>query len=133
MPIEVFKRVARRMSHSGTAPSQLRPNKGQPDVSDHSHPRPQQCGGTSGMILKKRLYILLYQSRKFFNRERGHNLGNACELRFGLEHRKQFLFIAKRKRCGDASHSKTLRAKDPGTSILFRERFWNAHASSRRF
>jgi hypothetical protein len=72
------------MSHSGTAPSQLRPNKGQPDVSDHSHPRPQQCSGTSGMILKKRLYILLYQSRKFFNRERGHNLGNACELRFGL-------------------------------------------------
>jgi len=133
MLVEVSQRILRRMSHASCALSELPPDKRQPNVTHHSYPRPQPRGGTSGMILKKFLYILLYQSGKFFNRKRGHTLGNVRELRFGLEHCKQFLLIAKRKRCGDASHSKALCAKDPGASILFRERFWSAHPSSRRF
>jgi hypothetical protein len=83
--IEILQRAARRVTQSTGACSQLRPDKGQPDVTHHSHPRPQPRGGTAWMILEKFLYVLLYHSRKFFNRKRGHILGNVRRPNFGLE------------------------------------------------
>ena len=41
------------------------------------------------MILEKFLYVLLYHSRKFFNRKRGHILGNVRRPNFGLEASKK--------------------------------------------
>ena len=40
------------------------------------------------MVVEKFLYVLLYHCGKFFNRERGHILGNVCALHFGLEESK---------------------------------------------
>jgi len=91
VPVEVLQRVARRMSHSSRTPSQLRTQKGEPDVTDHSHPRPEACCWTSRMVLEKFLYILLYHNRKFFNRKRGHILGNVHGPPFGLGNVKKNL------------------------------------------
>jgi hypothetical protein len=41
------------------------------------------------MVLEEVLYVLLYRSGKFFDRKRGHNLGNVRGLHFGLvSHRR---------------------------------------------
>ena len=74
MPVEVSQRIARRMSHASSARAELPPDKSQPDVSQHSHPRPQPGGGTSRMVFEKFLHVLFYHFGKFFNRERGHIL-----------------------------------------------------------
>jgi hypothetical protein len=89
MPVEIFQRAARRVTQSTSARSHLWPDKGQPDVTHHSHPRPQPRGGTAWMILEKFLYVLLYHSRKFFNRKRGHINRNVRRSHFGLEESKK--------------------------------------------
>jgi hypothetical protein len=38
------------------------------------------------MVLEKFLYVLLYHSRKFFNRKRGHILGNVRGEVAGRKH-----------------------------------------------
>jgi hypothetical protein len=77
------------MSHASSALSELPSYKHQPNVTDHSHPRPQPCGWTARMILEKFLYVLLYQCGKFFNRKRGHILGNVRRPNLGLEASKK--------------------------------------------
>ena len=76
------------MSHSSRTPSQLRTQKGEPDVTDHSHPRPEACCWTSRMVLEKFLYILLYHNRKFFNRKRGHIQETCADCILDLKSRK---------------------------------------------
>jgi hypothetical protein len=89
--IEILQRAAGRVTQSTSARSQLRPDKYQPDVTHHSHARPQPRGGAAWMILEKFLYVLLYHSRKFFNRKRGHILGNVQGSHFGLKNSKRVL------------------------------------------
>jgi len=41
------------------------------------------------MVLEEFLYVLLYHCGKFFNRKRGHILGNVRRPNFGLEASKK--------------------------------------------
>ena len=89
MAIEIFKRAAGRVTQSTSARSHLPSDKGQPDIAHHPHPRPQPRGGTLRMVFEKFLYVLLYHYGKFFNRKRGHILGNVRRPNFGLEASKK--------------------------------------------
>ena len=89
MAIEILQRALGRVAQSTSARSHLRPDKRQPDVTHHSHPRPQPRGGTAWMVLEEFLYVLLYHCGKFFNRKRGHILGNVRRPNFGLEASKK--------------------------------------------
>jgi hypothetical protein len=46
------------------------------------------------MVLQVVLYVLLYHSGKFFNRKRGHILGNVRRPNFGLGNSKKSPMIA---------------------------------------
>ena len=89
MPIEISQCIAWRMSHASSARPELLPDKGQPDVPQHSHPRPQPRGRASRMVFEKFLYVLLYHFGKFFNRKRSHIFGNVYGARFGLRTAKK--------------------------------------------
>src|SRR6476620_5061485 len=79
------------MTQSSSARSQLRPYKGQPDVTHHSHSGTQPCGWAARMVLKKFLYVLFYRTRKFFDCKRGHINRNVQGSRFGLKSSKREL------------------------------------------
>jgi len=116
MPVEIFQRAARRVTQSTSARSQLRPDKRQPDVTHHSHPRPQPCCWTAWMILEKFFYVLLYHCRKFFNRKRGHILGNVRRPNFGLKNSKRVLRLHGESDARTHRTPKALRAKVMGNA-----------------
>ena len=89
MAIEIFKRAAGRVTQSTSARSHLPSDKGQPDIAHHSHSGTQPRGRAARMVLEVVLYVLLYYSGKFFNRKRGHILGNVRRPNFGLEASKK--------------------------------------------
>ena len=91
MAIEILQRALGRVAQSTSARSHLRPDKRQPDVTHHSHPRPQPRGGTAWMVLEVVLYVLLYYSGKFFNCKRGHINRNVYGSHFGLGNAKKNL------------------------------------------
>jgi len=76
------------------------------------------------MVLEKFLYILLYHNRKFFNRKRGHILGNVHGPPFGLGNVKKNLvrsaMKAMRRRIALLKHFMRNRLQAP---IPFREAF----------
>ena len=89
MQVEILQRAARRVTQSTSARSHLRPYKGQPDIAHHSYSGAQPSGRAAWMVLEEVLYVLLYRSGKFFDRQRGHNLGNVRGLHSGLvSHRR---------------------------------------------
>jgi len=94
MPVEILQRAARRVPQSTSARSHLRPDKGQPDVAHHSHSGAQPSGWAAWMVLEEVLYVLLYRSGKFFNRERRHINTNARRLNFGPTESKKCPFGA---------------------------------------
>src|SRR5439155_15868884 len=65
--IEIFQRVARRLSQSTGALSQFRPDEGQPDVVCHAHFRAQPCGWAARMALKIFVYVFFYCSGNLFD------------------------------------------------------------------
>src|SRR5207249_10345688 len=68
--------------------SQLGPNKGQPEVANHSHSRAQPCGRGARMVLKIVFYVFFYHCGKLFNCERGHINRNVGGSHFGLRNSK---------------------------------------------
>ncbi len=61
-----------RLSQSAGTTLQLRVDKGQPDIADHSHSWAQPRGWAARMVLKIVFYVLFYYRGKFVICERGH-------------------------------------------------------------
>ena len=72
VPVEILQCVEWRRSQTARAWSQLRPDKGQPDIANHSHSGAESCGWAARMLVKKVLYILLYETGKLFDCNRDH-------------------------------------------------------------
>src|SRR5438552_7590196 len=88
VPVEIFQCVTGRLSQSTGASSQLGPNKGQPEVANHSHSWAQPCGRGARMVLKIVFYVFFYHCGKLFNCERGHINRNVSGSHFGLRNSK---------------------------------------------
>jgi hypothetical protein len=72
MLVKIPKCVARRVAQSTRTTSHLRPDKGQPDVADHSHPRTQARGRAARMSFKVIFDVGFYHRRELFNCKRDH-------------------------------------------------------------
>jgi hypothetical protein len=68
------------------------------------------------MVVEKFLYVLLYHCGKFFNRERGHILGNVQGSHFGLKTSKRVLPLRDESDARTHSIPKTLGAKVMGNA-----------------
>jgi hypothetical protein len=72
MLVKIPKCVARRVAQSTRTTSHLRPDKGQPDVADHSHSGTQAGGWTARMSFKVIFDVGFYHRRELFNCKRDH-------------------------------------------------------------
>jgi hypothetical protein len=70
--IEILQCVAWSTAQPGRSVSQLWPNKSQPEISSHSHPRSQPRGRTARMRLQKILDIVFNDVRELFDFQCDH-------------------------------------------------------------
>ena len=67
VPVEIFQCVTGCVSQAARTTPQLLPDKGQPDVLNHAHPRPQPRGRTARMRFQKIFHVLSDDGRQCFD------------------------------------------------------------------